>query len=372
MSLEKENKHEWGTVVQLKEVSKQLARYNDIQVYKEIRKPYDKRYLISGTKVVYIFLFFILTICFPYTFIFNNEKPTKFDFVFVDWKIVVYISLLIISIISCLYDILHQRYYRLIKITERKFNKTKVYYQIRKYISFKKSIDNINKEKVRWSVHKCNNSESKWYSDHDELHRLKPKKNFKSVKKAKATFDKLMLDKTITERNITREKTQIYKPSFFQFLKEKNEIFYFNPNQNYRDIAFFGFQLILIYSGYFMIDLTTTLHIILGIPLSLLTMFFVFVKFEILSSKPRCLRVIERKVQQGSYRKTSYHLQSCPLDKRMNSKYWKDINPNKIGNSNHGRYYTSYLEVNKEELIKLFTKLTKDGTIHIKEETIDY
>ena len=357
--LKPDKQDKWIPADQIDELSELLEEQP--LSYTGIRKHYKNSYLVSGRKVTAIFFLFALTILFPPII---DGQLEGLHYLFVEWKLIVYTVLIVGTTVLCMYDIMHRRYYRIIKKTKTVHKITEITYEVQTGVSFKKDVSELNEFEIKWRV----------LDNYRRREGTKARRaTFEKLEEAKAYFDKQTVDKLIFEKSISGEKKQYKKPSIFQFLKEKNKTLYFNPVK---------YNSVFIMLGvFFMVNCSffiwawgpiETKKIIIATPLVLLIITYIILKIK--NAKSTCyLRIIKRRVKQGLYSHTSYHLQSCITKNGDKAKVWKDLNVVKtyrVSGNRHSFTY-EYIEEDREYLMTLFVKKTRDMTPEVTVESID-
>ena len=293
----------WTTAGEIEEINEWLLKQSSS--YSEIRKHHQKRFLISGVKVFNVcLLFFIISLLPDFS---EFDGPTLKTMP-TEWKMALCALVMLVTMITCLYDYFYHTYYRLIKKTEKNKLKTNIYYQIQSAVSLKKEASDLNGDNMSWSVEKVFYDES-------------------SKDQAKTYFDKLTVEKMIVERVVRTKKARYEAPGVFEFLREKNKILYFNP---IKKGFFFVYALSVIAFIVTYVNLLAfialplqTIFIIIGVVLISLFVPYFIIKQKIKSSNS-FLRIIQRSVRQGMYHKISHHLQSCTAN--GDNEDWNDFN----------------------------------------------
>ncbi|WP_271782318.1 hypothetical protein [Aquimarina algiphila] len=265
------------------------------QIRKSIHKPYRYDNTIYGHTESFEMLFFMMIPLLVGVLIMHFNISS--------WSFPIFgISIVGAIFLFKLYNIIYHRYYRIIKRTEQKGqNEEAVYYVIQSYISYKKLEKIVREKNLNWiDVESYYSS----YGDDPSVRR-----------EAECFFDQKTIENEVDEVVISEIKKSIYRPRFQHKFLEKNNLHIKEiivPGILLGILSFFLFFKGLLFFMGFPLEPLKTFSILGVVILSVIVVCNLYIK-----KNHRYLRLIERKENQGRYKKTSYHMQSFISRKKL-------------------------------------------------------
>ncbi|MDO5968678.1 hypothetical protein Q4Q35_02555 [Flavivirga aquimarina] len=222
-----------------------------------------------------------------------------------------------------MYTNFYYRYYRLIKRTEQRGPNKKQYYVVQTCLSSKKLEKFLIKKRVKWKDVESGTKEN-----------------------IEAFFDQKTIEKKVDEILLSPIKKAILKPKFLHKFREKNNILKAEINVA-KSFLYLLLPVLLFGLAWYSPQPFYTI----GVAILILIIACVFY----IKNTSRFLRVIEKRVHQGRYEKTSYHIQSFISKKNVNeiahkkTIKWTDYYPEEFKN-----------DVYREEVEAFFDRKTTE------------